>query len=242
MAPAWLEGVRPTARSRGGDQGPGGARGPFRAFTDCYNRTKRTYDSPMTTQSGTSRGQVHGSSVWTLPARLARRYRETAEQRPDEEINLRVLTAFVATFTGVRIITHGIRGDWLPLKNIQLGGGKSAHPLHIHHLVWGILTLTGCGYGSLLRTGPKWRRRLAPVYGAGVALTFDEFALWLRLEDDYWNSEGRASVDAVIILSGIFGLAVASPLFWQGALEEILKTTPPTGISSKIRGSSPQGS
>ncbi|MDA8331647.1 MAG: hypothetical protein M0027_10690 [Candidatus Dormibacteraeota bacterium] len=196
----------------------------------------------MSTKSGPVGAQQRGSSVWSLPGRLVRRYRETAEQRPDEEINLRILTAFVATFTGVRIITHGIRGDWLPLKNIQLGKGKGSQPLHIHHLVWGILALTGCGYGSLLRTGPKWRRRLAPLYGAGVALTFDEFALWLRLEDDYWSSEGRASVDAVIILSAIFGLAVASPLFWQGVLEEILKTTPPTGISSKIGDISPQGS
>ncbi len=49
-------------------------------------------------------------------------------------------------------------------------------------------------------------------------------------------------MDAVIILSAIFGLAVASPLFWQGVLEEILKTTPPTGISSKIGDISPKGS
>ena len=164
-------------------------------------------------------------SLASLPGRLRARYRETAAERPDEEINFRVLSSFLATFVTVRLITHGIRGNWLPLKNVELGG-KGGGQLHIHHLVWGILSLTGCGYLGLLRTGLTWRRRLAPVYGAGVALTFDEFALWLRLEDDYWSSEGRASVDAVIVLSALFGLAVASPLFWQRALDEVVKTGP----------------
>ena len=164
-------------------------------------------------------------SLASLPGRLRARYRETAAERPDEEINFRVLSSFLATFVTVRVITHGIRGNWLPLKNVELGG-KGGGQLHIHHLVWGILALTGCGYLGILRTGLTWRRRLAPVYGAGVALTFDGFALWLRLEDDYWSSEGRASVDAVIVLSALFGLAVASPLFWQRALDEVVKTGP----------------
>ena len=38
----------------------------------------------------------------------------------------------------------------------------------------------------------------ALAYGAGSALTLDEFALWLRLTDVYSTREGRASVDAVM--------------------------------------------
>ncbi len=195
----------------------------------------------MSTRFASKARPERQSSLISLPGRLIARYRETAADRPDEEINLRVLTSFVATFTGVRIITHGIRGNWLPLKNIQLGGSKGSHPLHIHHLVWGILILTGCGYGTLLRAEPKWRRRLSPLYGAGVALTFDEFALWLRLEDDYWSADGRASVDAVVLLSSLFALAVASPLFWQRALDEVARTAAPIGLSGQNRGSVPQG-
>ena len=175
-------------------------------------------------------GPDHPShSLISLPGRIARRYRETAAERPDEDINMRVLTAFAATFSTVRIITHGIRNHWLPLGNIVLGGsGKRAgQPLHIHHLVWGILGLTGCGYAALLQTDLRWRQRLAPVYGAGVALTYDEFALWLHLEDDYWTKQGRDSVDAVVLLSALFGLASASPLFWQRALGEVTKTAVP---------------
>ena len=38
-----------------------------------------------------------------------------------------------------------------------------------------------------------WFESLAFVFGAGAALTLDEFALILHLEDVYWNGEGRKS-------------------------------------------------
>jgi hypothetical protein len=40
---------------------------------------------------------------------------------------------------------------------------------------------------------------LAVLFGVGAALTLDEFALWLRLDDVYWSREGRSSVDAVLV-------------------------------------------
>jgi len=36
-----------------------------------------------------------------------------------------------------------------------------------------------------------------------MGLTFDEFGMWLHLGGSYWQ---RASVDAVIVVSGLFGL------------------------------------
>lgn len=41
------------------------------------------------------------------------------------------------------------------------------------------------------------------IYGIGMALTFDEFGMWLHLGGSYWQ---RASFDAVVVLLGIFGL------------------------------------
>ena len=40
---------------------------------------------------------------------------------------------------------------------------------------------------------------LAALFGIGAALTLDEFALWLHLEDAYWEREGRGSVNAVLV-------------------------------------------
>ena len=48
---------------------------------------------------------------------------------------------------------------------------------------------------------------LAVLFGVGAALTLDEFALWLRLDDVYWTREGRRSVDAVLV-----ALVVGCPL------------------------------
>ena len=50
-----------------------------------------------------------------------------------------------------------------------------------------------------------WFEILAGLFGIGVGLTLDEFALWLHLEDVYWAEEGRSSVDAVIFAAIIGG-------------------------------------
>jgi hypothetical protein len=39
------------------------------------------------------------------------------------------------------------------------------------------------------------------------ALTLDEFAPFLNLQDVYWEKEGRLSIDAVLIFGGILRLA-----------------------------------
>lgn len=151
---------------------------------------------------------------------------------------MRTFVSFLATFGTVRLVTHGIRGRWLPLHNIVLGASdaeSAAPPLHIHHLVLGIFSLTAAGYGALLRGDHPWRRRIAPLYGAGVALTFDEFALWLHLRDDYWSSEGRSSVDVAIALAATFGIFAGSPLFWNRALGEVLASPTGTGHAGPSR-------
>ena len=51
-----------------------------------------------------------------------------------------------------------------------------------------------------------WRAICAAFFGLGTALVLDEFALILHLDDVYWAEEGRLSVDAVAIATGISGL------------------------------------
>jgi hypothetical protein len=40
-------------------------------------------------------------------------------------------------------------------------------------------------------------------YGIAMALTFDEFGMWLHLGGSYWQ---RASVDAVVVVAALFSL------------------------------------
>jgi hypothetical protein len=85
----------------------------------------------------------------------------------------------------------------------------------VHHLVWGILLLLTCGYIAVaLDPGSPWREIVAVLFGVGTGLTLDEFALWLDLEDVYWEQEGRKSIDAVIIAAAVSGVFLISLGSW----------------------------
>jgi hypothetical protein len=53
-----------------------------------------------------------------------------------------------------------------------------------------------------------WIELAAAAFGIGAGLTFDEFALWVHLEDVYWSDEGRQSVDAAVIAIAFVGLVL----------------------------------
>lgn len=82
-------------------------------------------------------------------------------------------------------------------------------PLHIHHLVPGIFLVLISGFiGLAFYSKFKLRNFMAVLFGIGAALTIDEFALWLYLEDVYWEKEGRHSIDAIIIIALILTISV----------------------------------
>lgn len=90
-------------------------------------------------------------------------------------------------------------------------------------MTFGISALLVVGYLWLMEIGVTDGRRAsqltAAAYGAGAALTLDEFALWLNLEDDYWSRQGRESIDAV----ALFGSLLALSAIGRGFLRELLK-------------------
>ena len=78
------------------------------------------------------------------------------------------------------------------------------HGTHVHHLNYGIFLLAAvCGYSVFARPAGRPAEVAALVYGVSMALTFDEFGMWLHLGGSYWQ---RTSVDAVIIIAAVFGL------------------------------------
>jgi hypothetical protein len=137
--------------------------------------------------------------------------------------------AFFVTFATVRGITHAIRAERGPFKNITSGGR------HIHHMTFGITALLSVGYLWLLEIGVDEKRRgsriTSAAYGSGAALTLDEFALWLNLEDDYWTKQGRESIDAIVLFGSLLTLSVLG----KGFFVELLRmkgrqTTTPTPL------------
>jgi hypothetical protein len=124
--------------------------------------------------------------------------------------------AFFVTFASVRAITHAIRAERGPFRNITPGGR------HIHHMTFGIAGVLTVGYLWMLEIGVKENRRssqlTAAVYGSGAALTLDEFALWLNLEDDYWTKQGRESIDAVVLFGSLLLISVLGRGFFSDLL------------------------
>jgi uncharacterized YccA/Bax inhibitor family protein len=128
---------------------------------------------------------------------------------PRQERALLSAVGFTTAFATARGITHAIRANVGPFRNISAGG------THIHHSTFGIFGLLGVGYLWTYRIGignttPEWESRVsATAYGIASALTLDEFALWLDLHDDYWDAQGRKSIDAVAIFAGLLTIGVA---------------------------------
>jgi hypothetical protein len=132
--------------------------------------------------------------------------------------------AFFLTFAIVRTLTHAIHAGRGPFHNVQLGGR------HIHHMVWGISLLLVVGYGWLMQVGTGMgqssrvmARVMALLYGIGAALTLDEFALWLNLEDVYWLPQGRESVQAALLFGSLLSAGMWGAPFLRGLARESLR-------------------
>ena len=125
-----------------------------------------------------------------------------------------LLAGFLGSWLFIRTSARMIRAQvsWWP-GNVETSGG-----LHIHHLVWGICLLMIAGFlGFALQPPDPWIDILAILFGIGMGLTLDEFALWLHLEDVYWSDEGRQSVDAVVVALVFGGLVVLGAAPWEVA-------------------------
>ena len=108
-----------------------------------------------------------------------------------------VLVGFIASFTACRVTTRLQRSPNAPswLKSAVTDSG-----VHIHHLVWGICLMIAAGSIGFASAGNNpWFDIAAALFGIGVGLTIDEFALWVYLEDVYWADKGRKSIDATVI-------------------------------------------
>jgi hypothetical protein len=136
-----------------------------------------------------------------------------------------VLVGFVGSFAFIRMSTRMIRAEvsWWP------GNIESESGLHVHHLVFGIITMMVAGTLGFAAFGHSPLTEIcAFFFGVGAGLTIDEFALWVYLEDVYWAEQGRSSIDATVIAAALIGLIVVgvNPFEQNGegatAIEQIL--------------------
>ena len=117
-----------------------------------------------------------------------------------------VLVGLIGSFAFIRMSARLMRSPRVPWWP---GSVVSESGVHLHHLVWGIVTMMVAGTISFagFAVSPIYEI-CAALFGVGMGLTIDEFALWVRLDDVYWAREGRRSVDAAVIAMGALGLLV----------------------------------
>jgi hypothetical protein len=135
---------------------------------------------------------------------------------------LNLLGSFSLTFACARVSTYVIRRrgkGWL-MRDMFVG------ERHIHHFVPGIVLAFLAGGASVISRDEELDPLLAIPFGAGVALTLDESALLLRLDDVYWSEEGIVSVQiAFAALALLSAASLARQALRRG--ERRLATPPP---------------
>ncbi len=134
-----------------------------------------------------------------------------------------VLVGFILSFAFIRMSTRLMRSPRVPWWP---GSVVSDSGVHLHHLVFGIVTMMIAGALGFMALGEgPYTEICAFFFGIGAGLTIDEFALWVYLDDVYWAEEGRSSIDATVIAAAGMMLILLgfSPFsFDTGSVEETI--------------------
>ena len=136
-------------------------------------------------------------------------------------VAIRALVTFVIAFVILRALTAVIHFELFPHGPFRDLVTKSG--LHIHHLFWGILLLMLTGFVALATRAEKWHLRIAIIFGIALALTLDEFALWLRLADVYWSSEGIESIKAGAVAAALLGIYALGEPFFRAVVKDLTR-------------------
>ena len=136
-----------------------------------------------------------------------------------------VLVGFLLSFGFIRMSTRLMRSPRVPWWP---GSVVSESGVHVHHLVFGIVTMMIAGaIGFTVLGDSPWAEICAFAFGVGAGLTIDEFALWVYLEDVYWSEQGRVSIDATVIAAAFMGLILLgfTPFtFDTGSVDETIES------------------
>ncbi len=119
-----------------------------------------------------------------------------------KEIPFLILVSFLATFAGSRIITNFFPDLFISIKGT-----------HVHHFAYGFILLAWVGFMGLTKSRPpRTIIKLALIYGFALGVAFDEFAMWIQLDDVY---KDRATYDAIVIITLILLNIIYFEDFWR---------------------------
>jgi len=160
-------------------------------------------------------GGAVGQAVRDAMAVAVRGYRAGSTR---ENALLSLLASFTLTWGMTRAATHLIRsrGPFGPFRHLVVSDQ------HIHHFVPGIVLAFLAGGISIATPRRHLDPLLAVPFGVGTALTLDESALLLKLDDVYWTEDGVVSVQITLaVVAMVSALALALRVLRRGE-EEVL--------------------
>ena len=134
-------------------------------------------------------------------------------EKHKQKIPLTILIYFLATFIIVRSFIYAWTYDYIPQISLIING------THIHHLNYGIFILAAVGYWLLVKKDNINKLKIAKIYGIGLALAFDEFGMWLHLENNYWI---RASYDIIIVITTLLLNHIYFHNIWRKIFKEYM--------------------
>ncbi len=123
--------------------------------------------------------------------------------RPPSQSTIPFLTlfSFLCWFVISRVFVHFFPGFYLTINDD-----------HVHHFAYGIIMLSILAYVFLAYPLSRPSRlRGAILLGVALSWAYDEFAMWITLEDIYYD---RRSYDAILIIVLIFLNLIYLPSFW----------------------------
>ena len=136
-----------------------------------------------------------------------RAYRELITDRT-AQAPFWILVGFLPTFITARYIVKSSPDVYL-----------NVHGVHVHHFTYGIFALAISGFISIALPQHRLHRWLAVLYGLGLALSFDEFGMWLRLTANY-----NLSLSADVMFGLLTFLIVA--VYFTGLIRRVFKYLP----------------
>ncbi len=139
--------------------------------------------------------------------------RRVKPKREEKEIPFVISVAFWLTYLFIRLIVY-----LFPEMFVDVNG------VHIHHFSYGIIILSIVGFYSVV-FNPTGRRRsvTAALLGIGLALTYDEFGMWLHLRD---QDVSRWGYDAVALISAGFLNFLYLDQYWLRLFRKVKSILP----------------
>ena len=109
-----------------------------------------------------------------------------------------VLVFPIAFACMVTFITARVVSVYWPWYYIEWGEG-----LHVHHFAYGFFVLAASSYLALVFSGPRAKFLISLLYGVGLGLAFDEFAMWIHMRVDdvaRWQYDGAVVVGSIFLI------------------------------------------